>query len=95
AYNDKSRDYTIPAPSMASARLSGVPAASTAWQTPQAASVYSSAGFTAAALVGPAQVPTSWAQGSFPASAGPTQMGFQPNLRPGGASPPGMPPYYG
>ncbi|OWM64569.1 hypothetical protein CDL15_Pgr020536 [Punica granatum] len=92
AYNDKSRDYTIPAPSMASARLSGVPAASTAWQTPQAASVYSSAGFTAAALVGPAQVPTSWAQGSFP---GPTQMGFQPNLRPGGASPPGMPPYYG
>ncbi|KAK4755178.1 hypothetical protein SAY87_008935 [Trapa incisa] len=90
AYSDRSRDYTIPNPNIASSQLSGVPSASTTWQTHLVTSEYPNSGYAAAGPVDPSQEPSSWPPGASPA-AGSIHMGFQPDLRPGVSSPP----YYG
>ncbi|KAI9120630.1 hypothetical protein K1719_007663 [Acacia pycnantha] len=137
AFSDKSRDYTVPDPSMLAAQA---PAA--AWQNFQASPMYPGGSPAVQGQVPGGQVP-SWdptvqavtpsyasAPGTFhgqtyaappapayspaamPAASSPlahtspgsspvmesspdAQGSGQPNIRPGGASPPGQPPYYG
>ncbi|XP_012084721.1 polypyrimidine tract-binding protein homolog 1 isoform X2 [Jatropha curcas] len=58
AYSEKSRDYTIPDASLlAAGQISGVPAAPTAWQNPQAAPIYPPNNYAAPPQVPVGQVP--------------------------------------
>ncbi|RVW59698.1 Polypyrimidine tract-binding protein-like 1 [Vitis vinifera] len=84
AHSDRSRDYTIPDSGLLAVQQApGHPGATTVWQNPQAAPLYTGHDAAAAAAV---QVP-SWDPNM--------QAAVPPNVRPGGASPPGRPPYFG
>ncbi|KAJ8775076.1 hypothetical protein K2173_020080 [Erythroxylum novogranatense] len=72
AYSDKSRDYTIPDASLlAATQVPGLPPAQTAWQNPQAASIYPGNSYAnAGAVSGPVhagQVPPQVPTGPAPA----------------------------
>lgn len=120
AHSDRSRDYTIPDSGLLAVQQApGHPGATTVWQNPQAAPLYTGhdaaaaaavqvpswdpnmqAGrstFASAASAFPSQPFASSSISAYPAPPGssPLTPAVPPNVRPGGASPPGRPPYFG